>query len=242
MNFVIVIVSHGNSADVNKLISDIDMYVKPEANDKLKIAIIENTLSDDECVKSAFFDTTYVRNFREHGFGENNNVAVSLIPSDTYILLNPDVRLVHDIDLSALAGMIYSDTVYSFKILNNNRDLNDFYRPKITIYNLVRRKLNLREIGDPAWISGCSMIIPQSVYQTLCGFDEAFFMYLEDCDLCLRAIAKGYKIQVLSDVEVIHEGKRKSRYSMRHLKMHLLSLMKYFYRLYFTGVYKGGPL
>ena len=44
------------------------------------------------------------------------------------------------------------------------------------------------------WVSGGAMIIRKNIFSELGGFDEKYFMYYEDADLCLRAAKKGYKV------------------------------------------------
>ena len=56
------------------------------------------------------------------------------------------------------------------------------------------------------WISGGAMIIRRELFHELGGFDENFFMYFEDVDLCRRAKKKGHKIVVLPAAKVIHES------------------------------------
>ncbi|RMA93314.1 glycosyltransferase family 2 protein [Hydrogenothermus marinus] len=58
------------------------------------------------------------------------------------------------------------------------------------------------------WASGCSLIFRREVYEELGGFDENFFMYTEDEEICYRAKLKGYKILYTPDIVITHfEGK-----------------------------------
>lgn len=57
-------------------------------------------------------------------------------------------------------------------------------------------------------ITGAALMIKKSIYEDLKGFDEQFFMYLEDDDLCKRLVNAGYKNAVLNTARIIHlEGK-----------------------------------
>ncbi|HBA36727.1 TPA: hypothetical protein DCZ15_02510 [Candidatus Falkowbacteria bacterium] len=56
------------------------------------------------------------------------------------------------------------------------------------------------------WISGCALMIKKNVFQELDGWDDNFFLYYEDVDLCRRAYQKGYKSAVALNTNVIHLG------------------------------------
>jgi GT2 family glycosyltransferase len=57
-----------------------------------------------------------------------------------------------------------------------------------------------------AWVSGGAMFIPKHIFQEVGGFDECFFMYFEDMDLCLRLQKQGYEIVFQDDCQIIHLG------------------------------------
>ena len=57
---------------------------------------------------------------------------------------------------------------------------------------------------EPAWVSGSCLLTRRSLLETLGGFDEAFFLYEEDVDLCLRARQAGARIVLTPAARVIH--------------------------------------
>jgi GT2 family glycosyltransferase len=70
----------------------------------------------------------------------------------------------------------------------------------------------VRELGDyerpasPAWVSGACLMIRRDLLERLAGWDERFFMYCEDTDLCKRVRDAGYDIRFVPDAVVAHEG------------------------------------
>ena len=65
--------------------------------------------------------------------------------------------------------------------------------------------------GKTAWCSGCCLLFPKAVFEELCGFDEFFFMYMEDVDISWRTKLLGYDCYTVQDALFFHfvdEGER----------------------------------
>jgi GT2 family glycosyltransferase len=78
----------------------------------------------------------------------------------------------------------------------------------------------------PHWIPGLFMLFRSEAYREIGGFDERFFMYGEDFDICARTQLAGWKLQVAEDLLARHDAQRASRSSHRHLYWHVTSLLK----------------
>jgi N-acetylglucosaminyl-diphospho-decaprenol L-rhamnosyltransferase len=63
------------------------------------------------------------------------------------------------------------------------------------------------------WVTGAFMIVRREVFESLGGFDERFFMYWEDSDLCLRALQAGWKTMYEPSAEVLHATGQASRHA-----------------------------
>ncbi|HVN85516.1 MAG TPA: glycosyltransferase family 2 protein [Candidatus Binatia bacterium] len=61
--------------------------------------------------------------------------------------------------------------------------------------------------SDVSAVSGCAMLLTQAVCERLGGFDERYFAYLEDVDLCLRARSAGFAVRFAPRARVYHRGK-----------------------------------
>lgn len=64
---------------------------------------------------------------------------------------------------------------------------------------------------EVSFASGCAMLFRRSVMQKLCGFDERFFMYEEDVELCLRTLELGWKIRYIPNALLFHVVQASSR-------------------------------
>jgi GT2 family glycosyltransferase len=86
---------------------------------------------------------------------------------------------------------------------------------EVTIWSIILNNLGYKrdkiiwESPVPiecAWVSGAALFIKKNIFDQLGGFDEKFFMYFEDIDLCKRARLAGYKVLYFPDFAVKHLG------------------------------------
>ncbi|MBN1446325.1 MAG: glycosyltransferase family 2 protein [Bacteroidetes bacterium] len=73
---------------------------------------------------------------------------------------------------------------------------------------LERRKAASRHARTVDWITGACMLLPRAAWEAAGGFDEAYFFYFEDADLCRRLQRMGYVVRYRTDAEVVHYGGR----------------------------------
>jgi GT2 family glycosyltransferase len=72
------------------------------------------------------------------------------------------------------------------------------------------------------------MLFRSAAFRKVGGFDERYFLYYEDVDLCARLRRAGYDIRVEAAVRVVHDARRDSRRSVRYMAWHLSSILRYF--------------
>ncbi len=78
------------------------------------------------------------------------------------------------------------------------------------------------------WVSGCALFIRQDLFSRLGGFDEDFFLYFEDVDLCHRAKNLGYEIIVTEKMRLTHLGGRSLKQSAARKRHYYRSQDIYF--------------
>ncbi len=78
------------------------------------------------------------------------------------------------------------------------------------------------------WVSGAALAIRKDLFIALKGFDEKFFMYFEDVDLCYRAATLGYRIARVEDAQVTHEGGKSLSDNRTRKKYYYASQLYYF--------------
>jgi len=91
----------------------------------------------------------------------------------------------------------------------------------------VMSSCNYDTVLDLTYLSGCCMVIRSSAFREVGGFDERFFLYLEDADLC-RTISKNARCVHLPIVSVTHKWGRGNYLKMRLMFVNIVSAWKYF--------------
>jgi GT2 family glycosyltransferase len=78
------------------------------------------------------------------------------------------------------------------------------------------------------WVAGFFMLFRSGVFERLGGFDERYFLYYEDVELCSRARLAGSKIVWMPGVKVVHDARRHSHRDAKFLYWHLRSIARFF--------------
>jgi GT2 family glycosyltransferase len=145
---------------------------------------------------------------RNAGFGQGVNAGAAATAADSLFVLNSDAEVVPGAT-AALAGALDDPTVAIAAPFVRAQDgglQTDSYGAFPSISALVLRT-NRRPPAtlEPDWVSGVAFLIPADIFRTLGGFDERFFMYFEDIDLCRRVRAAGHRIVRVPSATVVHQ-------------------------------------
>ena len=242
MTVTVSIVSHGHSRLVKELIRQIAAmsYIQ------VKQLVITSNIPDTSAtnLESEFntkdFQIVLIKNSTPLGFGANHNQAFKLCKTDYFCALNPDVVFKQD-PFAALLQVFTNLEVscaYPIQIQSNGSAL-DSERELVSPWSIVKRHLpfvgkRLRQQmvqaqtqGDKPvhWVNGAFMLFRSDVFRQLGGFDERYFMYGEDVDICLRMQLAGYTL-ARANATVIHNTQRRTLHDMRHFAWHVRSLLR----------------
>ena len=81
---------------------------------------------------------------------------------------------------------------------------------------------------DVDWVSGACFLVRREAFEEVGGFDESFFMYLEDVDLCWRLERAGWRVGYVPAAEVTHlQGRSTDRHPYRMILEHHRSLLRF---------------
>lgn len=229
MKILISIVSHNQQDLVESLLRSIDDFVVTQLHEVV-LVLTENTVSANNG-NSKRFELLKINNLRKKGFGTNHNAVFESHESDFFIILNPDILLTKTFDIDLLVDGLNASKadISSPVIVNSSGDVEDYKRSDLSFWNLIKRKIFRKSDERFDWLAGMCLVVKSESFRKLRGFDTDFFMYVEDCDLSMRARKAGMSIIDLKDFSVTHDARRASRKSMKHLKWHVTSLLKYWF-------------
>jgi len=197
-NITFVIVSYKSSHIIEKCIQSI--------NSNIKIIIVEN--SDNVVVKkfleNKFSNVEVIITKQNLGYGKGNNFGISKVKTQYAFILNPDAILEKNClsELSKAQINLKDDFTILAPNLSNNYGY--FSSPKNNLQN---------EILEVDYVKGFAILINLKKINFDKIFDENFFLFLEEIDLCKRIKNLGGKIFVAMNSKVKHSGKQASEYS-----------------------------
>ena len=119
--------------------------------------------------------------------------------------------------------------ISSPQIVGVSGAVEDYKRADLTFTNLLKRKFFRNNVEKFDWLAGMFLIVNSTSFRKLQGFDTDFFMYVEDCDLSMRARKVGMKIGDIEGFSVVHDARRASTKSFKHFKWHITSLLRYWF-------------
>lgn len=234
--FSISIVSHRQGALIADLASDLSKLPSSE----VEVILTINTPEDESFVD--YFSNhrlTVLRNLEEKGFGTNHNAAFRISKGKYFVVVNPDIRLQDPAIIYKLLKNFDNETVGAVGPLVTAPDgrVEDSARHYPTLFRVAKRRISASaripdypshpEPTPVDWVAGMFIIFRQAAFRSCCGFDERFFMYLEDADICRRIWSSGYSVIWDSRFSVVHHARRASRRSPRHLAWHVSSLIRF---------------
>lgn len=230
------IVSHGQGHLVRELLRDLSTL----ASDVPFEVIVTLNLPEDESFLDACgpLPLRVVRNTTIKGFGANHNAAFAVAQGSVFVIVNPDIRA-QQLRLGSLVDVLKTPRVGACgpTILSHSGAPEDSPRRFPTFWRLAFRLLSRRrspDYGAPTqpikvdWVAGMFAAFGRHAFCDVGGFDEGFFMYMEDADICRRLREHGWATYYQPACSVVHQGQRKSHRKLAHLAWHAGSALRYF--------------
>lgn len=182
----------------------------------LEIVVVDNQSKDGslESAREKFPLLHFIKNSENLGFAAGNNVGIRFClekMADYVFLLNNDALVEPDTisNLVLEAGKDDSIGILSPVILSPEKNKVWFAGGKISWLKMKVEHLTKISSSEPfetGFVSGCAMLIKNTVFKQIGLFDEHFFLYYEDADLSLRAVRKEFKLKIIpSSIAYHHE-------------------------------------
>jgi GT2 family glycosyltransferase len=189
-----------------------------QQNVVLDIIVVDNASQDDslqrldalKALATPLAKITIIASKENLGFGRANNLAATHAIGQYVLIINPDTELnevnlidalinemQHHPKLGLIAPRIYEPS-------KKKQVLARYHYPSQA--SLKHTTTLQRLPGEIAWVLGACMLTTLDIYQKINGFDEDYFLYGEDVDICLRIRQLGYEIGFSQDHSLTHVG------------------------------------
>ncbi len=235
--------------DINELSKTIDSFLNTSISKKL--FLVDNSPTDQLKIVANHPDIEYIFNEKNVGFGAGHNRIINSIKNTStyHLVLNPDVtfdtkvipNLIKEIerqDVIALIApkVIFPDGEHQYTCRKYPTFLELVVRRISLLKNVFSTWIRKGEYKDrdltksfyPDFVQGCFMLFRTADFVQINGFDERYFLYMEDVDICKKIDGINKKKIYYPNEEVVHVLKKGSSKSIKLFFKHLSSSLKYF--------------
>lgn len=246
----ICIVAYRNYEEIIQAIDTLERFTS--ATIKKTIYIVDNSNEQGDALTQFLDrirehkDVVFIDAMSNLGFGRGHNYIIDRINSKYHCIMNPDILFCEDaftpiisyMDTHLDVGMVIPNIVDE----TGNRQM--VYRKEPTVFDMFIRMfckdlfpnrvadhtLQYENYNEPFQVpfgQGSFLVIRTDLFKQMKGFDDAFFMYMEDADLCKRVNMES-SLMYLPDATVIHKWKKGSHKNLNLFKIHVASMKHYF--------------
>lgn len=247
----VAVVSH----DTKDLLRDCLASVTPEA--PAEIVVVDNASTDGspDMVRAHFPQVVLTANRDNPGYGAAANQAIAATHAPYVLLLNADTRLEPGA-LRALSDYLDGSPdvgLVAPKLVNPDGSPQPSAFPQPTPFNTlvlntylldvvrwlpgIRRRFafawSVPAAGPSAWVKGAALACRREAFDAVRGFDESFFLYSEETDLCYRIRAAGWDVHFAPSATVVHVEGASTMQQRRRMIVQLFESLDLFYQRHY---------
>lgn len=242
-NFKIIILNWNSSHDV---VENIQCLLKFDWIDKSNILVVDNNSNSSDYLnlKSNLDHIELLRNKDNLGYAEGNNIGLHHVfkhGADFAVILNADTKLNNDLNAQKEILGFLSEQDTESKVIglrfNSDKKISPFYQK---LNQIIGIEPNFK------YVTGCALIISKEVFLKTNGFNNDYFMYMEEIDFCYRVKMLGFDVFETKNICAIRHVDDKSakgyvwHYQARNMGYFLSRQLKgrkfYFLLLYVSYV------
>lgn len=248
----VTIVAYNNYDDIKEALLSMEKWTDRRLSKKIYIVDNGVSISDNKSVGDfrkfvdEIEDVEYIDAGRNLGFGKGHNIVLNKMDSEYHAIVNPDILFCEDafkeivdwMDDNPDVGMVIPD------IRDEKGERQLVYRKELTVLDmfirffckrLFKKRVSEHTLQDMDYSrpfqvpfgQGSFLVIKSDLFKELGGFDDNFFMYVEDADLCKR-VNQVSKLMYFPGARVIHKWEKGSHGNKTLFRYHVLSMKYYF--------------
>ena len=217
----------------------------------IKVLIVENseTFVHKDKILSKFDNVEILCTGKNLGYGGGNNFGINTVKTDYILILNPDVVcgenffanlsnvIEENKDFTIIGCQYLQDKIFMPAGFFDNKENEEFTK--------CFKNDEINDLVKVDWVTGCSMLLNLKKFDNKKIFDENFFLYFEEFDLCKSLKKKGEKVYSSKKLKIHHLGFKSSfeenssyRKSINRLReWHWMWSTFYFYKKNFSYLY-----
>lgn len=184
----------------------------------------------------------YLRFPANYGFATANNKAAEKASTPYLFFVNPDCVWIENC-IPPLMDAMKQAAVAGPRVINEDGSVQLSFGPFLSIRNEFKQRKRMqqekteqvqswiRQKGQfsPDYVSGCALLISKKLYDEIGGFDEKFFLYEEDVDLCKRVRDLGLLIVYVPSATILHKRNRSVRQESERSDREYRKSQRYYY-------------
>lgn len=169
-----------------------------------EVVIVDNASSDGsvEAAQRQFPQCTTVTSSVNLGFGRAANLGASKSSGEILLFLNPDIRLEVGCIAELTAALARREGVAG-PVLTVEASAAEEYGWSMNRLGMPRA---FPAPAAPLFIQGCALATTRSTFEVVGGFDERYFLFVEDLEYCWRVLITGQEVQVVNSAKAWHRG------------------------------------
>lgn len=238
----VILVNYNGRAFIEECL---DSLVKDPGAEHLEIFVVDNGSRDGspELISKKYPKVGLIRNDENRGYARANNQAIQAAGGEYFLLLNTDTAvppgvlfelleaLKSDPNAGAVGPLLYFDEGKFQVSFGKKVDfIHEILQKSILTFFYKNRLKSMRRNLYVGWLSGACMLVEKKALKDVGYFDDSFFLYFEDIDLCYRLRKKKYKLIFTPSVKVYHKGGGSSAANSLKNRFFYRQSQLYFYR------------
>ncbi|HVM11366.1 MAG TPA: glycosyltransferase family 2 protein [Actinomycetota bacterium] len=245
----VVVVNHNSGEYLERCLSSVRAAAGEHPTE---IVVVDNASTDGSIdgIEERHAGTRLIANGDNRGFAVAANQGIRATSTPYVLLLNPDaeivggtlegiVKVAEERPRAGVVGVLVRNSDGSLqpsarRVPGLGEALGHAFVGPFRPNNRWSRAYTMADWDrtserEVEWVSGSAMVIRREAFDEIGGFDEGFFMYVEDVDLCTRLRQRGWRVLFSPELEVVHEQGVSSRARVRWLAFeHSRSIYRYF--------------